>query len=230
MRKIVGIVLLVLFFLTLGYFIYKQFKTDDYSYVVVKINPEVEIVVDSKEIVRAVTTLNEDADVLISNLNFIGKNLEEVTKTLIEETEELGKLENLIEITVINKNEEKRLVLENKLREKVEDYIKQKTYNAILTVKGVTEDMKAAAKTYEISNGKMMLTLKAIELNPELKEEDLVKKSIKEIQEEIKKASIKRREDRKKIKKFTDAQQKQEWKELNTKLKEQHKKNNSKTN
>lgn len=221
MRKVLGIVLVTLLVVTLGYFVFKQMDKEDYSYVVVKINPEVELAIDSKEIVKEVITLNDDADVLISDLNLVGKTLEEATKTLIDETVEIGKLENMVEITVMNKNEDDRLKTEEKLREKVEEHIQTKNYNAMLTIKGVTEDIKTKAEEYEVTNGKMLLVSKALELNKDLKEEDLVKKSVKEIQEYIKEASKKRKEQVKEEKKQTKEEQTKAWEQTKEQLKEQ---------
>lgn len=222
MKKLLIISLAVLVLITVGYLFLNNTNNKDYSYVILKINPEVELAVDYNEVVREVNPLNEDADLLISDLNLVGKPLEEVTETIIDETIEIGKLDNTIELNVINKNEEKRLKLENKLKEKIESHIQTKAYNAVLTVKGVTEDMKASAASYDISNGKMLIISKALELNQDLKIEDLVNRSVKEIQTYIKDASIQRREAAQEIKNQTSEERKAELTLKKANLKQEH--------
>lgn len=208
MKKVLIISLAVLGLVAVGFLFLNN--TKNYSYVILKINPEVELAVDYKEVVREVNPLNEDADLLISDLNLVGKPLEEVTETIIDETIEIGKLDNTIELKVINKNEAQRIKLENKLKEKIESHIQTKSYNAVLTVKGLTEDMKASAASYDISNGKMLIISKALELNQDLKVEDLVNRTVKEIQTYIKDASIQRREAAEEIKNQTSKERKAE--------------------
>ncbi|MDD2409669.1 MAG: hypothetical protein PHD03_03005 [Bacilli bacterium] len=210
MKKTLIISLVAIGLIIVGFLFFNNIIKKDYSYVILKINPEVELAIDYKEVVREVNPLNEDADILISDLNLVGKSLEEVTKTIIDETIEIGKFDKTIELNVINKSEDKRLKLENKLKEKIASHIQAKSYNAILTVKGVTEDIKASATSYNISNGKMLLISKALEINSDLKVEDLVNQSVKEIQTYIKDASIKRREVAEEIKNQTSAERKSE--------------------
>lgn len=212
MKKTIIFLFLVLLFTILGSFISNRMNKNEYTYVIIKINPEIELVVDKKEKVMEIITLNDDADLLVSDLDLINKTLEEVTSILIDEAIQIGKLENLIELTIMNKNEEKRLEIQNRLREKLELYIRIKNYNAILTVKSITEEIKTNAIEYKISNGHMLLIKKALELNPKLNEEELVKNSIKEIQKEIKRMSVKRREKEKRSKEEI-VQEKQQLKE-----------------
>ena len=226
MRKIILGILGVLLLVAVVYFIQRQMKTDDYSYVILTINPSVELAFDKDEIVREINSLNEDADILLSDLDLVGKSLEEVTNTIIDETAEINKLDNTIDLVVINQNEEKRLELENRIRQRIENHIQTKNYNATLTVKGVTNEIKDGATKYEIPNGHMMLVKKALELNNELKEEELVTKSVEEIQKLIKDASFNRREKTKTENNQTNI----EKKESLIKQKEQLKKGNQNNN
>ncbi|MDD2625870.1 MAG: hypothetical protein PHR55_03850, partial [Bacilli bacterium] len=146
-----------------------------------KINPEVELGVDADNVVREVTPLNEDADILLSDMELLGKPIENVAEEIIDNTVEIGQLQNTIELTVMNASEETRLQLENKVKTKIEAHIQEKNYNAELTVKGVTEEMKASADNYDISYGKMLLISKAIEMDPALSEADLATKEVKDI-------------------------------------------------
>ena len=226
MKKVIIISLTILALIlggVVGFLFLNKTNSKEYSYIILKINPEVELAVDYKEIVREVNPLNEDADIVISDLNLVGKPLEEVTETIIDETIEIGKLNNEIELNVINQNEEQRLKLENKLKAKIEAHIQAKSYNAVLTVKGVTEDMKASAASYNISNGKMLIISKALELNQDLKLEDLINRSVKDIQMYIKNASIQRRESAEEIKNQTSEERKSELTLKKASLKQEQK-------
>ncbi len=195
MKKVLPIVAIVLLLSVIGYILFIKPNTEDYSYVLLKINPEVELGVDSNNIVKEVNPLNEDADVLISDMELIGKPIEDAAQEIIDSTNEIGKLENNIELVVMNTSEDTRLKLETKIKERIEAHLIAKKYKAVLLVRGVTDEMKTSADTYEISYGKMLLVSKAIELNPELKEEELVEMSVKDIQEYIKDTVEARREE-----------------------------------
>ena len=217
MKKVLPIVAIVLLLSVIGYILFIKPNTEDYSYVLLKINPEVELGVDSNNIVKEVNPLNEDADVLISDMELIGKPIEDAAQEIIDSTNEIGKLENNIELVVMNTSEDTRLKLETKIKERIEAHLIAKKYKAVLLVRGVTDEVKTSADTYEISYGKMLLVSKAIELNPELKEEELVEMSVKDIQEYIKDTVEARREEYK--------QSKEELKEIWENKKEELKAN-----
>ncbi len=203
-RNLIIVVACILFIAVFGYFYFKENGVTNYSYVILRINPEVEFAVDEEEMVREVTGLNEDADILITDLELIGKNVDEATKIVINEAEEMGLLDEDINLEVINDDEDRRLDLEEKLSESIEKHVRERAFNAEVVVNGVTDEMKVKAEEYEISNGKMLLVSRAVELNDELTEEELVTLSVKEIQTNIKETSVERREKEKIEKKLTD--------------------------
>jgi uncharacterized membrane-anchored protein len=223
MKKVLSIITIILLLFVVGYVIYSKTNVEDYTYVILKINPEVELGVDTKEIVREINPLNEDAELLLSDMNLLGKPLEEVTEEIIDSTVAIGKLENQIELMVMNKNEEKRLALETKLKTKIEAHVQTQNYNALLTVKGLTEEIKTDADTYEISYGKMLLISKAIELNSDLKAEELAKGSITEIQGYIKEVREEDKKETLKEKNITVDQLKEEYMQRKEELIQQNK-------
>ena len=62
----------------------------EYSYVTVKINPEVEIVV-ADNVVVSINGLNDDGKLLIEGENFVGKHINEVCQEIVKLSEELGR-------------------------------------------------------------------------------------------------------------------------------------------
>lgn len=226
MKKVLPIILIVLLAAVAIYVFVSQKNSGELSYVFLTINPEVELGVDSDNIVKEVNPLNEDADVLLSDMDLIGKPIEDVTEEIIDSTEEIGMLQNNIELMVMNASEDTRLSLENVIKTKIEAHIQEKNYNATLTVKSVTEDIKTAADEYEISYGKMLIISKAVELNPELNEEELVEMEMKEIQGHIKSAVEERHEEANQNKE----QLKETWENQKQELKSEHMENNQKEN
>lgn len=66
-------------------------KTEsNYAYVVIETNPSVELVCNDKGIVVAINGLNDDGKLLILNEELINKNIEEVSKLIIELTMDMG--------------------------------------------------------------------------------------------------------------------------------------------
>ncbi len=215
MKKYFAILGIVVLLVVVGYLVFMRNNTEGYSYVLLKINPEVELGVDADNVVREVTPLNEDADILLSDMKLLGKPIENVAEEIIDNTVEIGQLQNTIELTVMNASEETRLQLENKVKTKIEAHIKEKNYNAELTVKGVTEEMKASADNYDISYGQMLLISKAIEMDPALSEADLATKEVKDIQGYIHEVVEERHDEKGK----SDEELEAEWKLRKNELK-----------
>ena len=227
MKKILPIIAVVLLIFVVGYMIYTKTTVEDYSYVILKINPEVELGIDNEDVVREINPLNEDAEVLLSDMDLLGKPFDEVAENIIDSTVSIGQLENQIELMVMNQDEDIRLALETKIKTKIEAHIQEKNYNALLIVKGLTEEIKTNAEAYEISYGKMLLISKAVEFNPELKTDELASKSIKEIRGSIKEVREEIIKEELKEKNITREQLNDEYMQKKEELKEQTQTGNS---
>lgn len=162
-----------------------------YSYLNLSINPDIQLTVDEDNIVKDVVSLNEDADVLTSDLLLNDLNVEEATDNIIDSAITMGYIDefssvNAIVVSAINETEEIRNELELRIKNRINTNLETKKIYAVVTNYGVSDELKEKATLYDISNGKMLLIDKAITLNKDLKEEDLVNLSINEIQQEIK--------------------------------------------
>jgi len=216
--------LLVAIISIIGVMFYFKWSNNSISFVTLSINPEIELALDNKDIVIDVIALNEDADILTSDLDLKGLTIEEANKKIIDSSMETGYLdeysdENTIVVTVVNYSETKRQVLEEKVMTKLNEHFETKKIYPILIAKGLDEDLKREADEYGISYGKMLLIEKAVTLNETLSKENLINISIRDIQSEIKDSVTRRRDDLKE----SLEQKRNEWKEEKNKLKQERK-------
>lgn len=182
--------LVILLILLLGFLAYAFLYSPNYNYVTIDINPSVELVLNSKDEVVDVIALNEDANILLVDLDLKGLTLEEATTILLDYSMEIGYIdelgdENTILITSYCDDEEERVRLENLVVSKFESYFEKKDIYPLLVVDGLSDELKEEAELLEISNGKMLLIERALLLDTTLTKTDLVDLTIKEIQEKI---------------------------------------------
>ncbi len=168
-------------------------QTEQLSYVSISINPEIELAVNDQSVVKEVININDDAAVVTSDLNLVGKNVDDAIDTVIDTTVDTGYLDeyaddNQVIVTTMNDNETTRKTLEDRVINRVNKRLERREAAAVVVAYGLTDALKQQADKYDVSNGKMLLIDKAIVLNSTLKVEDLVDKSIKEIQQLIKDA------------------------------------------
>jgi hypothetical protein len=175
-----------------------NFNGKSLSYVGISINPDVQLAVNEDNIVEDVIPINEDADIITSDLELVGMNVEAASEEIIDAAIETGYIdeysdENVIVVTAANEDEEIRQDLEERVIAALNDnFEERKIFPVIIT--GVSDEMKAEASTYGISNGKMLLVSRAAALDTTLSKEQLATLSVKEIQQEIKENVIERRE------------------------------------
>src|SRR5574344_1507832 len=132
------------------------------SYVILSINPEIELALSSSNTVVDVTAINDDADVFISDLDLEGMSLDEAVDTIISDAIDTGYIDeysddNSIVLTEINDDEETRISLENTVLNAVNNKLEDKNVSSVVVVSGVTDEMKTTADSYDISYGKMLL-------------------------------------------------------------------------
>jgi hypothetical protein len=190
MKKIILFVSLVLV-LVVGFLYFNNLDNKVVSYLRISINPDLEFALNEKEEVVEIIALNEDAFILLADKDLEGKPIEEVLDLLVDDSIELGFInelneENIIEVMMINEDEEIRESLEQKVMARIEGRLSEKKVAAVLSAVKLTDDLKEQAEEFGVSNGKMLLIEQAIFLNDTLVKEDLVDLSIQNIQREIK--------------------------------------------
>lgn len=79
----------------------------DYNYVQIEINPRVEILCDKKFKVVSVSPLNEDASIVLSDINLVGMDINKATEIYLDECAKTGYLDvdgidNAVNLTVVD--------------------------------------------------------------------------------------------------------------------------------
>lgn len=138
------------------------------SYVSIKINPEVDFIVNGN-IVEAVYAANEDAEIVLSDVDLTGMEIDDAIEEFIEIATEVGYIddestENEVEIGVIGEGNEQ---LAKRLKERINKYFNN---NGIFgRIKEETLSLYGEqAAALGIPTGKMKMVLKALDLNPDL--------------------------------------------------------------
>ena len=68
-------------------------ETKRVSYLKMRINPEIELVIDEEEKIVSVTAVNEDGEVVLCEINLVGLTVEEAVKLFTSAAIELGYIE-----------------------------------------------------------------------------------------------------------------------------------------
>jgi glutamyl/glutaminyl-tRNA synthetase len=161
------------------------------SYVTISINPEVELALTEEGVVLEVLAINDDADILIADLELEGLTVEEATDELLDAAVETGFIDELSEenevvVTTVNEDETTRMDLETLVLARIRTRLQTKEIAAVVMAEGLTDELKAQADSYDINYGKMLLVNRVLDLDSELSKETVVNMTVKEIQELIK--------------------------------------------
>jgi gas vesicle protein len=189
-RHILAIIGVITIFAGLSYAIY-IFDIRALSYVSISINPDIELAVNGGNIVEEVISINEEADIITSDLDLVGLDVGIASEKIVGAAVETGYIdeysdENTIVITTVNENEMVRQALETKVMNKLDAYFTRKDIHPILLANGLTDELKTEATSYSISNGKMLLVNRAATIDKTYTKEILADMSISEIQDVIK--------------------------------------------
>jgi flagellar basal body-associated protein FliL len=193
MKKIIlWSVIAVLVLATGTYFAYGYIKNKAISFVTISINPEVQLALNSDEKVVDVLALNEDADVLLTGVELIGLTVDEASNKIVDEAINLGYIDeysgtNEITVSVSNGDEDGEDELEEELTDNISTHLEDEEVYALVLNKEMSEEIKADADTYNVSNGKMLLVSTAISLDSTLEKATLADMSVQDIQRIIRK-------------------------------------------
>ncbi|WP_427338252.1 anti-sigma factor domain-containing protein [Caloranaerobacter sp. DY30410] len=226
-RRFVSVAAAFILLITTGYGVYGYYTP--YGYINVDINPSVEIAYNLYNRVIDLKGLNEDGNILISKIkNYRNKTIEnvinEVIDTAVEEAYVKPEEENVILITITEKKDK---VDDEKIYKSVDNHIKQKVKNTqVILIEGDTNVYEKARKD-KVSPGKLMLIEKAIDLNKDIKFEEVAKKPVREIMRIIKEAK-KEKENKEEIKKIIEKKAEKEIKKFEIEEKEKMRFNKNK--
>jgi hypothetical protein len=210
-----------------GFFAYNYFFKDNLNYIMIDINPSVQLGVNEDDKVVEVVALNEDADILLSDMNLEDMELEEAVDSIVDEAVEIGYIdefsnENQVVVSSCLEKKQKRLEYENKISERIRKRLENRNVYAEVLSNGVTDEIKAEADEVGVSYGKMLLIERAVTLNPELDKNELLNSSIKDIQTEITSKVKERRklisDDAKELEEILDQMKEEKIENRNNKL------------
>jgi predicted transcriptional regulator len=188
------IIVIVIGFIAYNYWFKGEVKEESkgsVSFVNISINPNVELALDDQDKVTEVIPINEDADIITSDLDLVGLDIEEASDKIIASSIDTGFIDeyssdNTVVVTTASDDEDTRKTLEEKIMTRLNNHLESKKVYAILVAKGLDDDLKEEALEYNVSNGKMLLIEEAVALNPSLSKSILASSSIQSIQREIK--------------------------------------------
>ncbi len=183
-KTITIIALVAIIALTAAFAACENFNTqNDAFYVRVAINPEVEFAVGENNIVEAVYAANEDAEILLSDTDLTGMDIEDAVEKLVQMAAESGYIDedsedNTVEIEVIGeKNCEK---LENGLVNRINRYFNNNGIFGNVSL-STLEQYAVRAAELGLPLGKTKMILKALDLNPDLSIDELKDMEMKEL-------------------------------------------------
>lgn len=158
-------------------------------YVSVDINPSIEFVVDGNDVVESYLFLNEDAEILCSDLDFVGMNVDEAVALFLQTATDAGYVDpegndNAVLITVLcEENEEAR---EESIRERVQDaalrHFRRQGITALVITEDYTqEDLLLEAEELGVTPAKLKLAKAAMLGDETLVLEELLEMPVKDI-------------------------------------------------
>ncbi|MDD2203075.1 MAG: hypothetical protein PHT75_01200 [Bacilli bacterium] len=188
-KNILIVTIIILVAAIVCYLIFNYFSKS-LSYVNISINPSVELAINNNNIVEEVIPINEEADIIVSDLELVGMNIDEASETIIDAAIETGYIdeysyENIIVVTAADDNEQVRQRIEERVMETINKRFENKEIFPVV-ITGASDEIKAEAAKYDISIGKTLIINRAVLLDTSLTKDELVTLSVKEIQQEIK--------------------------------------------
>ena len=155
------------------------------AYVTVDINPSFEIMTDDEGLIIDIIAANEDAAVVLYNLNIKGKKLDEGLQILVQESDDLGFIKGERNIVIgVSKQENKQALinhLHNKLREM--KALKLKIHTDFKA--GIHDGLKKEADAYNLSVAQYRHALRLRSIDAEVTFEAVKTMDIKTINAKI---------------------------------------------
>ena len=156
------------------------------STVSLDVNPSIQITANEKERVLEVIPLNDDASVVIGDMDFSGRDLDVVINALIGSMLKngyLSEMANSILISVDNNDPVKSAQLQERLAQEVSSLLQTDTFSGSVLSQTITDDasLSAMAETYGITVGKAQLIQEILNTSTGHTFEELAPLSINEL-------------------------------------------------
>ena len=169
-------------------------EAETYTYVSLKVNPEIELIVDDNGEVVSVNAVNEDGEVVISEGEFEGKTVEEACEEFTEISTELGYIDvdindNTVYLHVDGKDEETVEEIVTKVTKRMHDFFDKKGIYGRVSNEELKE-FETLAREWNVSVKDAKLINRILELYPEMSVEEIIALSIEEKIDLIKKDKV----------------------------------------
>lgn len=156
------------------------------STVSLDVNPSIEIKVNEKERILEVNPLNEEAKIVVGDMDFKDADLDVTVYALIGSMLRngyLNEMSNSILISVDSKNPDKGNSIQQKLTDEVSEILTTDSFSGAVLSQTIVqnEEVEALAETYGITLGKAQLIQQIVSKNPLYTFKDLVSLSINEL-------------------------------------------------
>lgn len=185
-----------------------QANARDTAVMTVSLNPKVEFVLDSNDVVVAVNALNEEGNLIVSADVFVGKDKETAVQTFVQVSKETGFLvtgnvkagENEINVSISGKDAQARY---EEVKAKLDEYLSKEKIDA--TVAQAKEDINAFidAQVAKVAPYLEAAEIKAMDYAEKIKKlMDSAEETAKMYSEEVKNAYYRAKADAYEIAKF----------------------------
>lgn len=159
-------------------------SVDGLSYISMRINPEIELVVDTDGKVVAVNAINEDGETVLCELTLVGMTAEEAGEAFTAMATELGFIDvngegATVYILAEGQNTEFVEELEEKLTDKIHKFFDKKGIVGKVSPEQL-EEFEALATEWEVSLKDAKLISRILELYPEMTVEEILALSFEE--------------------------------------------------
>lgn len=162
-----------------------------YSYVNIDINPSIQLTSNLFDRIIKVEALNADGKKLTASRHLDNMKLDDGMAEILDEAVKEGYIKNgeynAVVFSVSSKNDDKSLKLEGDLKSRAESEFASDKVDSAVIVEKYSLDRLKDARELGISPGKLSLIEKLIEINPEMKVENLKDTSVREIMKYLKK-------------------------------------------
>lgn len=167
----------------------------DETYMTVDINPSMEFIVTKSEKVVYVNALNEDAEVLLTDLQIEGKDLDVVMNIIIDAAINLGYIDvdseaTYVSVLTISNDQEAQERIKTRAKEHINQSFQDHLVMGRAQDKSFTPEFLVEAESYGVTPGFLLLAKSAVTVNDDLLLEDALLLEVKELQAMIKEARM----------------------------------------
>ena len=146
------------------------------TYVSMRINPEIEVIANEEGEVISANAVNEDGEVVLSDLNLTGMTVDEAGEAFADKSTELGYIdvnteETTVYVDVESTDEDIAEKLEKQLSERIGHYFDNKGINGKVA-KETLEKYADRLDAWGLSVGQTKMVIRVLDLYPEMTEEE----------------------------------------------------------